>query len=524
MPRAASRDLFVRQLRAGGADTRIVDLAVEFVDERDQSVLFTCGGRWDRKLRRWAEAPPRSVLQVRVHAGQIETVLWFRSWLEAYMVGDGVALMIYAILLIGGTRSGKTWLGLRLMVAFAIAVPTSRVWAVQEVDVERADELETELDELLPDAWFTKAGKKYKCANGSVITIRSAKYPSKLKRGRCDFAFMNEGQNVSEDAYLRLRERTADTHGLVVVAANPPNDNPLGEWVAEFAEECKARRREHCLSFHYVHEDNPHVSREMLAALEAETDPRTFAIEVKGEVMPPSNAVMHAFSLNHNIDEVPEIGDVTAEFLAKCALGRGATHFVGLDFQKSPHMAAVVGRAFRNPDDLEKPLLYYHDEVIIDLGDEHDLSDGLFDLGLDPSKTVLICDASGEWQDGAHTKGGSSSFDILRQCGWRRIFRPDRKSKANPPVHERSKNDNRLLHAQDGSHIVRIDPSCVALIQACKKWRRKSGIPDKRSDHAHIGDAFGYSNFRIYPRRFSRGGVGYKRLKGRRRRDQMRRF
>ncbi len=524
MPRAAGRDLYVRHLRAGGrSESRLVDLAVEFVDKRDRSVLFTCGGRWDRKLKRWAEAPARSVLQVLVHKGQIETVLWFREWLTAYMLGDELAVAIYSILLLGGTRSGKTWIALRLMVAFVVAVPEARVWAVQEVEVERADELETELDELLPDAWFTKAGNKYKCANGTVITIRSAKYPSKLKRGRCDFAFLNEGENVSEDAYIRLRERTSDTSGLVVIAANPPNNDPIGEWVGEFAEQCKAGRRKHARCFKFVYKDNPYVSKEQIAALEAEVDPRTFAIEVMGEVLPPSNAVMHAFSRIENIDEVPAFGDVTAEFLARCALGKGATHFAGLDFQRSPHMAAAVGRAFTNPADADRPLLYYHDEVIVELGDEHDLSDGLFDLGLDPATTVLICDASGEWQDADRTRGGSS-FDILRKCGWRRIFRPDRKAKSNPPVHERIKNDNRLFHAQDGSHIVRIDPRCEHLIESCKKWRRKAGLPDKRSKHAHIGECMSYANFRLYPRRFVSRGVGYKRLKGRQRRDQMRRF
>ncbi|HEU02884.1 hypothetical protein LCGC14_1116790 [marine sediment metagenome] len=524
MPRAASRDLYVRHLREGGRSSqRLVDLAVEFVDERDLSVLFTCGGRWDRKLKRWAEAPARSVLQVRVHPGQIETVLWFREWLAAYMTGDDLAVAIYSILLLGGTRSGKTWLALRLMVAFAVAVPDARVWAVQEVEVERADELEVELDELLPDAWFTKAGNKYKCANGTTITIRSAKYPQKLKRGRCDFAILNEGQNVSEDAHTRLRERTSDTGGLVVVAANPPNDDPIGEWIGEFAEACKAGRRKHALCFRFVYSDNTHVKQEQIAALEAETDPRTFAIEVKGEVLPPSNAVMHAFSRIENIDEVPEIGDVTAAFLARCALGKGATHFVGLDFQRSPHMAGVVGRAFRNPADVDKPLIYWHDEVIVDLGDEHDLSDGLYELGLDPATTVLICDASGDWQDADRTKGGSS-FETLRKNGWRRIFRPDRKAKTNPPLHERFKNDNRLFHAQDGSHIVRIDPRCEKLIECCKKWRRRGGKPDRRSEHAHIGDSMSYANFRLYPRRFSGRGVGYKRLKGRQRADQMRRF
>lgn len=526
MPRAASRDLYVRQLRAGArSESRLVDLAVEFVDERDLSVLFTCGGRWDRKLKRWAEASARTVLQVRVHPGQIETVLWFREWLTAYMTGDGVALAIYSVLLLGGTSSGKTWLGLRLMVAFVVAVPAARVWAVQEVEVERADELEADLDELLPDAWFTKAGKKYKCANGTTITIRSAKYPSKLKRGRCDFAFLNEGQNVAEAAHSMLRMRTSHTGGIVLTAANPPNDNPLSEWIGTFAQECGAGRRTHARCFRFAAEDNPHIKREQLAALESEMDPRSYAIEVGGQVLPPSNAVMHAFNLIENVDAMPDMGDVTEEFLAKCGLGRRATDVAGLDFQSAPHMAGAVARVFNNPADPKRPLLYWYANIIVDLGDEHDLSDGLFDLGLDPATTVLIPDASASWQSTTQKgKRFRTSWDILRECGWRRLHKPDRNREGNPPVHERHKNDNRLLHAQDGSHIVRVDPECEAIIECFKKWRRRAGIPDKRSKHAHIGDACGYVHYRLYPPLLRSGKVGYKRLKGRQRRDQMRRF
>lgn len=436
-----------------------------------------------------------------------------------------MSLFIYSVLLLGGTRSGKTWIGLRLFVAFVIAVPQCRAWAVQEVDVERADEIETELDELLPDSWFVKTGSKYKCANGSVITIRSAKYPQKLKRGRCDIAFVNEAQNIEKAAFDMLRMRTSDTSGLVLMAANPPNDNPVGQHIADYAEECEAGRRPHGKTFHFVHEDNPHINRDQLKALESETDPRTFAIEVMGKVLPPSNAVMHAFSVIENIAPTPELAahDVTTSFLKRCGLGDRVTDFVGLDFQRTPHMAAVAGRAFLNPADPDKPLLYYRDEVIVELGDEHDLSDGLYDHGLDPATTVLIGDASGDWQDADRTKG-SSSYDILRKCGWRRIFRPDRTLKVNPPVHERTKNDNRLFCAQDGSHIVIIDPRCLALIASCKEWRRKRGIPDKRSKHAHIGEAMSYANWRLYPRRQGGHGVEYKRLKGRRRPGQMRRF
>ncbi len=530
MPRSAQRDLYARKLRAASAGSRYVDLAVEFVLERtpdviDSEPILVLGGVWDLRLKEWTDREHRTALQVRVHPGQFDTVLFFKEWITAYMAGEELPDPIYAALLLGGSRSGKTWIGVRLFVAFVIAVPMCRAWAVQEVEIERADELQTELEELLPEEWFTKSGNHYTSIHGSRITIRSAKYPHKLKRGRCDIAFLNEGQNVPELAHSFLRMRTSDTSGIVLTAANPPNDNPDGQWVADFAEECLAGRRPNARYFHYDPNDNPHINQAQLEALKSETDPRTYEIEVLGKILPPSNAVMHAFSVLENVDAMPELpgSDITEAFIRRAGLGAKCLDFVGLDFQRSPHMAAVVGRAHRNPDDDRRPLIYWHDEIIIDLGDESDLSDGMFELGLDPQTTVLIGDASGDWQDADRTKGGTS-FETLKVCGWKRIHRPQKKLKINPPVHERTKYDNRLFHSQDGQHIVRIDPRCRHLITACKEWRRKNGIPNKRSEHAHIAEAMSYGNWRLKPLRILKQKIGYKRLKGRRRPGQMRRW
>jgi len=89
--------------------------------------LFRCGGRWDRKSKRWTGNEPRSVIRCVIHEGQREAAKFFEQWLTAYMDNDADGMAVYSALLLGGTRSGKTWLGLRFMIAFAIAVPKARV-------------------------------------------------------------------------------------------------------------------------------------------------------------------------------------------------------------------------------------------------------------------------------------------------------------------------------------------------------------------------------------------------------------
>ena len=521
MPRHRERDVYARTLR--GNKDRYVDLCVEFVDAEDLSQIFSVGGRWDRKHKCWSDEEPESSLQVRLAGDQIEPAIWFRSWFDAYLAGDESApeLLIYAVLLLGGSRAGKTSLAKWLTLAFMVAVPGSRVWLVQPTKTEDDDELETEFDEMIPPAWATKTGGKYRLANGTTAVIRSGKYPARLKKGRCDWAFANESQNMKALAISMLRMRTSDTGGMVLCAANPPNNNPDGQHVADWKEDDARGDRPNGKVFHFDPRNNPYIKREQLLALEGEMDERAFAIEVLGEVLQPSNAVMHAFSPIHNVDPVPDFGDVTTAFAARCGLGSGVLDMVGLDFQASPHMAASLARAFENPLDPARPLLYYRKHILVDLGDEYDLSDAMYDAGLRPETTVLVGDASGDWQDGAHTKGGRS-FDILVECGWRRPHAPDRNTRKNPPLVERFKNDNRLFKSKAGQRLVMIDPEAGKLIKACKLYRNgKSGTPDRNSKYAHGIDSMSYLNFRVYPRKVWDQQVGYKKLKSRTRRAQL---
>lgn len=520
MPRHRERDAYARALQ-GRAEQRYVDLCVEFVDERDLSLIFSVGGRWDRKGKRWSDEEPRTALQLKLHPGQIEAALFFRDWFEAYNAGETLDPEIYSVLFLGGTRAGKTVLGKYMTLAFMCMVPNARVWLVQPTKTNDDDELETEFDELIPASWCVKTGRKYKLANGTTATIRSAKYPKALKKGRCDFAFLNEGQNVKELSHSMLRMRTSDTGGLVLTAANPPNDNIDGKWIATWREKSERGERPHARLFRFSYVDNTHIKREQIQALKDETDSRTFQIEVEGKVLPPSNAVMHAFDPVKNVDALPDFGDVTLEFAARCGFGKGITDLIGLDFQRSPHMAGAHARAFRNPKDSERPLLYYRQSLIVELGDEYDLSDAMYDAGLRPDSTAIVADASGDWQDADRTKGGAS-YDILRECGWRRIFTPDRGSRKNPPIPERMKNDNRLFASESQIRLVMIDPRAVELIEACKEWRNIHGRPSRDSEHAHIGDSMSYLNFRVYPRKVWTEGVGYKRLSGRKRGSQLR--
>lgn len=522
MARYQSQEVLDRALQNGQSAETETDLCIRFLDERDGSDILTVGGRWDRKSKSWADEEARSYIEVRLHVGQLEAAKWLATWFRAYLSGEQLSPPIYECLLLGGSRAGKTHLGIRIPVAFAIAVPGARVWVVQEADMNRVDECESELDELLPREYYKKSGNTYLLPNGSKIIIRSGHIPKHLKRGRVDFAFFNEAQNIKHLAWLMVAMRLSDTGGLCVGAANPPNDNPDGEWVAEMANQCAAKRAPNSKTFRFDPRRNPHINVEQLESIAKRTDPRTYQVEVLGIPMPPSNAVYHAYRASKNESPEPEVGDETTALCRRLGLGRKATHFVAMDFQATPHHVALIAKAYRNPIDPTMPLIRWVGEIIVDLGDEYDLSEAMYAAGLDPETTVIVADASGDWQDGAHQKENGTSFSILRKCGWKRIHVPDRNEKRNPRVLERVKNDNRLMASEAGDHIVQFDPDKVPrLIEAVKLWRRKGGKPDKRSKWAHLCDAMGYLHWRIYPRKQRDTQTSYKKLTNRKRRGQM---
>lgn len=71
-------------------------------------------------------------------------------------------------------------------------------------------------------------------------------------------------------------------------------------------------------------------------------DPITFAREVEGKMMPIGDIVFHSWSDAESVRDPPaHFVDVTAE-VTKRVLGKAAGYVVGMDFQRTPHMAAAI--------------------------------------------------------------------------------------------------------------------------------------------------------------------------------------
>jgi hypothetical protein len=516
------------------ADVDTTGTSPRYRKETDEE-LIRVGGRWDRRERRWIDEADRYAI-VRVPRGGEQEIAarWLAEWF--YRAGQGPRgahwddfERVWTMMLVGGRRGGKSYLATAGCCMFAVMVPGSLVWAVSPTQDE-TDELEQAFRAILPTDWYTYrgggAGKplQFRFAHGSRLLCLSGHKPRSLKRGRVDLALYNEGQNMYRAGWTQLRGAVADTGGLVLIAANPP-DAEIGRWIEDLHEKA-VKKTIKAATFKLTAATNPFVEMQALSDMADEVDDLTYRREVLGEFVPIGDTVMHSWSDTFNvIDEVPAGWiDVTADE-AKRELGRPAEYVVGMDFQQTPHMPADVYKLFRNPDggfpDEVVPVIL--DEVVREDASEDDLIDGLEKLprwqrdgrvdgdcyrGKEGAYCAVVMDASAWWQDGAHTKGKTSDRK-LRDRGWVWLFKPQRDSDRNPDILERVKATNARLKAadvrdQDGKVIrpgrrrMFVLRHCALTIRALRSWENRGGVPYRKSQYAHICDAVSYPIYRFF--------------------------
>ena len=510
---ALSRKALIERTRARVG--QFTDMRVRWIAQKPNGepnpageVMLDVGGKWDAFRKAWCDEPSEMALDVGFHRGQDKAARWVAKWFAAKARGERLVTEngkgVYALLLDGGRRGGKTDLAVKSGVTYAVAAKRKWVWLISETE-KKTRELAEVVRGMLPSGWYEHLGSPhftFTLRNGSVIWLRSAHDPASLKTGRCDFGVLNEAQLIAKEAYTIVRAATADNGGLTVMAANPP-ELPIGFWLETWREGLVAGKVE-AASFFLDARENPHVDHASLLALKEEVDERTFAREILGIWLPRADVVFHAWSdgPQGNVRPLPRAArDVTREFLRK-HLKRDFDAVLGVDLQKNPYPCAVGLQFFADPDDPNgDPLVWFNDEIVCEGGDEEALASALIEAGYDPARTALIVDASGSWQAIDRKKNRYvPSFELLKRYGFRHLFKPDEKFERNPPRLERVKCANTLFKNAHGKRRVFSDPELVLLNKAIKLWENRNGEPYRKSDYAHLGDAATYPLYRFFPR------------------------
>lgn len=521
-----------RRVEADRQSERYADLQLDWLDESG-ALIARFGGRYDRMTRKYVGDAPVS-RELVLHPGQVTAAAEFDRWMGIHLgaldLPEGEK-RLFAWLVSGGRRGGKTFFLIACAIAYAVTVPDAIVWIACPSDTFYGEPIDY-LEDLMPASWYSARGWpwwQYDLPNGSRIILRSAFKAQKQKKGRADFVAVNEAQQVPQQSMTALSGATVDNGGLLMAAANPPDVGDKGEWVADMAAEARgAGRGERPHERHDFFDplENPNIDHEALLALAYRMSKHEFDVQVRGMFLSTPDTVLHAWDRGPRGNEQPgpEMGDVTAEFTRRKE-GRAYDWIVGVDVQNYPWIAAVIFKVFRNPAapaDLDQALLWAVDEIYEERGDEVDVAIGLRAKGLDGERTLVICDASGDWQQRERDElkqrieyRGKGSHDMFRGEGFRNVAGPDQDMSANPDVVERCRAANaRICNARDQRFVFADPVACRLTVQSIRRWRTSNnGKPSRHSKAAHGGDAFTYVIWRFFPRRKEPGKTEVKTFK-----------
>ena len=193
----------------------------------------------------------------------------------------------------------------------------------------------------------------YHLDNGTTVSFVNTDDEQKLRGYKSSILFIDEANEVDEEAYFQLSIRTT---GQIILAYNP-TVSPY-HWL---------RQMQDCERYTTTFRDNPYLPKDLVRAIEElETkSPKKWLIYGKGEFAPNDKAI-YQFEIVDNIE---------GEFVA-----------CGLDWGFSQDPTAVVS-VFRNGDSI------YLDELVYDKGMVmNDIIKRLKDEGIE--REEIWCDSS----------------------------------------------------------------------------------------------------------------------------------
>lgn len=140
----------------------------------------------------------------------------------------------------GGTRSGKTFSALQLLIYLADNDKTPTITSVVSETMPHLKrgairDFQTILGDTFKESAWNKTDCVYKFPNGSIIEFFSADSPSKVHGPARDRLFINEAQNISHEIARQLFVRS---RGKILIDYNPTHSFWLNERI-EVQDNCK---------------------------------------------------------------------------------------------------------------------------------------------------------------------------------------------------------------------------------------------------------------------------------------------
>ena len=260
---------------------------------------------------------------------------------------------------IGGTRSGKTYAIIQYLIVealqnpFAITIVRKTIPSLKKTVMKDFKDILKGLGIWNEDR-MNIADRIYSFDNGGQIQFINTDDPDKLRGLKSDILFIDEANEVDEDAYFQLSIRTT---GKIILAYNP-TISPY-HWL---------RQMNDCERYNTSYKDNPYLPKEMVKSIEdlQYTNEKKWKIYGLGEYALNDKAI-YQFEVVDTFD---------AEFVA-----------FGLDWGYGGDELALVA-VFKEGENLYLEELIYEKGMVM-----KDISDRLEKLGINKSYEIF-CDSS----------------------------------------------------------------------------------------------------------------------------------
>ena len=260
---------------------------------------------------------------------------------------------------IGGTRSGKSY-GIIQYLIFEVLQTPQTITIVRKTIPSLKKTVMKDFKDIMQglDIWNNEsmniADRIYTMSNGGQIQFMNTDDPDKLRGLKSDILFIDEANEVDEDAFFQLSIRTT---GKIILAYNP-TISPY-HWL---------RKMQDCDRYTTSYRNNPYLPKEMIKSIEdlQTKNPKLWKIYGLGE-----------YALNDKaIYQFEVVDDFDAEFVA-----------FGLDWGYGGDELALVA-VFKEGDNLYLEELIYEKGMVM-----KDIADRLTKLDINKSYEIF-CDSS----------------------------------------------------------------------------------------------------------------------------------
>ncbi|KAF0134052.1 MAG: hypothetical protein FD145_906 [Candidatus Saganbacteria bacterium] len=198
--------------------------------------------------------------------------------------------------LIAGVRGGKTVAGANEAIRLSLSKPRQFGWIIAPtypmLTVAR-DELFKWLPKEVVKS-HNKTEKRLTLINGTTIEFKSADDPDSLRGRGLNFAWIDEGAYISENAWRVIYTRLADRQGRAFITTTPKGKN----WIFDFFKKAEKFPDEYAAIF-FKSVDNPYFPPEEIDKAKAEL-PSLY------------------FNQEYCADFIDELGWFRYEWLAQC--------------------------------------------------------------------------------------------------------------------------------------------------------------------------------------------------------------